>query len=534
MAQLVVDLSGSGGLAPRHRDDWFQQFKAGIYVQTRYVGKENQMAQGIWNPHGEPGYLWPSHTTTTTMTVDSGSVAAIVGSYVQDYINSDVYVAERGQKLFVLDGYSDTQLANTLDLGSTGSPVIMDLEIYQVNGVRKIFVVYEKADKTEIAISSLPYDTGSDDLTWLSATVSGTAGAETLVNDAFMRVADNGFAYLFRDNRVDKIDGTSSGGSNGTIFNNVLLFPTPFEITDALDYRGNMFIAIHHEKRLTRTAITASQFPSECGIYIWDRLSTVVNTRDYIPLQGVEKIMKIFIAPNGRLRIITQSFPNSVTEIREFNGSTFETIQELPLFSFPVFVDGLFTTPFGSYWMGENGVLYYYGTPHPGTQEGLYELYDPDFQNVGNIQAGIACIYGTSGNTGILFGDRVSNTFAVKHFKLTTGTNNAQGNVYSLVKFLPQMSTVSHIDVFMRPNGSSGSTVCGTLKTYFNQSTTAFASKSFTKDQSARGYARIEVNKPYINAVQFEVEWPTSQGPGRESFLPSYAVVHYEPTESKG
>lgn len=118
------------------------------------------------------------------------------------------------------------------------------------------------------------------------------------------------------------------------------------------------------------------------------------------------------------------------------------------------------------------------------------------------------------------------------------GTINAvaqtgnQGNVYSLVKILPEMATVKHIDIRCLPTSSTGSTVIGTVKYYFNHSTTPAITKSITLSDAKKGYDRHEINMPYINAVQIEIEFNTTQTLGADDFHPYTAVVHYEPTNT--
>ena len=110
-------------------------------------------------------------------------------------------------------------------------------------------------------------------------------------------------------------------------------------------------------------------------------------------------------------------------------------------------------------------------------------------------------------------------------------TGNA-GNVYSLVKILPEMATVKHVDIRCLPTVSTGSTVIGTLKYYFNHSTTPAITKSVTLTDAKKGYDRHEINMPYINAVQIEIEFNTTQTLGADDFHPYTAVVHYEPTNT--
>ena len=532
MAQLQIDLSGRGGLAPRF---WGDIRGTQPDPASRILGEDNQMAAGTYNPLRRFGYLSPSNGTKTTITYESGSLAALPTSTILDVINSTVYFAEHGQKVWMTDSTVDTALELAVDLGATGTPVIMDLEIYQVNSVRKMFVVYETGGNLEIAISSLPYDSGTDNITWLSATVTGTAGLETISTEAFMEVADNGFAYLFRNNRVDKIDGTSTtGGSSGTITNNVLLFPNYFSIVDAKDYRGNMYIAIHQDQRNYRNSADNSTLQAQCGVYIWDRFSGIVQTRDYIPIDGIKAIRKLYVAPNGALRVITESSIEGIAEIREFTGSSFQVIEEISERGYNQYRDGLVTSSIGTFWIAEDNFIYFHGKTHPKDQkEGLFRIYDNGY-STSSIFGGAMNLFGGATPRLLYAHTGGDDTLFSYNFMAESSAASQQGDIYTLVKYLPQQSNVEYIDIYMFPSSGSGGNTCATIKIYFNQSNTAWASKVITFAEAARGYKRIEINKPYVNAIQIEIEYPTGVAADTTNFFPSLAVVNYQPTETKG
>jgi len=147
------------------------------------------------------------------------------------------------------------------------------------------------------------------------------------------------------------------------------------------------------------------------------------------------------------------------------------------------------------------------------------------------------------GNTTYQYGDEVSFTSVnlprlYRWYPHGEGTINTvaqtgnQGNVYSLVKILPEMATVKHIDIRCLPTASTGATVIGTVKYYFNHSTTPAITKSVTLNDAKKGYDRHEINMPYVNAVQIEIEFNTTQTLGADDFHPYTAVVHYEPTNT--
>lgn len=103
-----------------------------------------------------------------------------------------------------------------------------------------------------------------------------------------------------------------------------------------------------------------------------------------------------------------------------------------------------------------------------------------------------------------------------------------EGNAYTKVDFFKGLATLHHLNVYCAPVSGSGSTVIGNIKLYANQSTTAFKTVQVTRDMAARGYVSIEINKPYVNAFQIEIEWSTSQALGTNDFTPSFAVLEYD------
>src|SRR5690606_30304501 len=83
-----------------------------------------------------------------------------------------------------------------------------------------------------------------------------------------------------------------------------------------------------------------------------------------------------------------------------------------------------------------------------------------------------------------------------------------QGNVYTLVENLPDLSNIKYVTIRCAPT-NTGSTTLATIKYYFNQSPTASMTFTITGDQCADGYVRHEINQPYVNSIQMKIEWST-------------------------
>lgn len=550
MAVLPIDISGRKGLSKRYFGNYDQIAQQN---NKKFLGDPGEMVDGYWNPFRRAGVLAPSvdQFVSQTFSGGSGTLDANAGSCIYDIVNSDYYFAERGRQIWKGDGLDDIQFTNVVDLGASGTPTIHDLEIYQINGTRKLFFIYETGGNLAAGISPLPYDSASDDPAWLNTTTTGAFTNALSSQYAFMRVADNGFAYIFADNTVHKVDGTTNGGTNGTVSANTLLFPPFFSIVDALDYRGLMFIGIHQTTMDSFAALGASMHGTPCGVYIWDRLSSVVQTRDYVPIEGVLAIKKIYVAPTGALRMICISsigFP----QIREYDGSTFRPIRELDLGAAPTFPDGLTVTGLSTFWIGCNGTFYGHGQTAPGEPEILAKIGQFKAASAtnptGNVVTGALMFGGEStysGSSGwrterqtFTFAYSSSGNFIKKYSPFDMNTINdvnqtpLQGDVFTPVIPLPVLSTAKSLEVYMaRSDAASGSTVAATIKIYFNGSTTAWASKTILRSDIAKGYAHFEINLPYVMSIQLEIEFTTAVSAIHDNtdFQGYAAVLNYDP-----
>jgi len=531
MAQLTIDMSGKAGLCQKWWGDSY--LGATAKPQLRILGKEGEIAGGLYNPFKRYGYLNAGSNTFSGVNADGGDPNTLIGATIYDIVNDDAYFAEAGQELYKGDGLNDVALEAAVDYGADAT--IHDLEIYQVNDVRKLFTIYkDSSGDTEIGISDLPYDTSDDNLTWLTGTVSG-AFSNSLINMAFMRVADNGFGYLFMDNQVHKIDGTADGGADGTITPNVLLFPANFQLTDACDYRGYVFIALRKDVAdQLGNNINAKSQNSECGIYVWNRSTTTFGNADYIPLNGVKDIRKIWVSPQGDLRIMTTN-SDRITQIRTYNGSTFKVIKTVGYLASPFYHDGLTTHDLMTTWYGQDGNIYSHGQITEDDNEALYNIGRPSV-----INSSGAILFGGDlySSAGLYISSIITAAASPKIYKWKWNDNTSatphKGDVYTLVKYLPQMSTVKYVDVYCRPAGTGTGTIA-TIKVYFNQSSTAGFTHNVTLNEAGRGYVRLNIDKSFVNSIQLETEFSTTVAlTGDTDFSPSFAVVNFEATSTKG
>lgn len=603
MAKFTLEMSGSGGLVHQYGDT----------VAHRYLANNGQVVSGDYNPFLKPGYLAPASGSITNVTGDQTFSASFCAKEY-DPVNDDFYLLEAGRQLFKGDTTADTALERVYNFPA--SSVGKDLAIYVVNGVRRLFALYQTAGGT-IGIDHMPLpatfasvtftaDTGTENITpasgtWsngmavqltttgtlpaplatsttyyvvnagggvfqlsttfggstidITTTGSGThtvtlvptslvntaAGtsiaSNTLSGDAFMIVADNGFAYVCMENQVHKFDGNTTGGSGGTITPNALLFPPSFRIVDGIDLNGFIYLGIHQFTNDTRSINpTFEQSGSvQTGIYVWDRRTTTSQTQDFVPLPGVKDIRKIFVSPSGSLRILCRTNEN-ITSIMEYNGRTFQTIHDVGYDKYPTYRDSVDTFRNTTIWASRDGISLAYGSLFPGDKEGLFRLtsYTVDTNNGGILLPAV----GSAGTAPAMYISYVSSTPKLGRFNLFTvpgqlgsGTD-AQKNtpIVFPVQLLPSMSTLKSIYIHGAPAESSSSSTQATVKIYLNGSSTEWATKTITAADMVRGYFHIQVNNPYVNSVQLAVTYNSSVNITKSSFFPSFATIEYEPT----
>ena len=393
---------------------------------------------------------------------------------------------------------------------------------------------------------------GGQSGSWLQSQAVGGFYQDLASDYAFMKVADNGFAYIFADNHVHKVDGTTTGGADGTVTKDVLLFPSNFTITDAIDYRSRLYMAIH-QYPVTVSATTAKTYNGKCGLYIWNRISTKLSSADYIELPGVREIKKVYASPDGQLNLVTISDAGQ-TQLRQFGyndsgGVVFPVIKTLGVGAFPQLPDGLTTAGDKVMWIANDGDVY---SEKENYVTKLFQIKAPGTSTttmMSNIKTG-AAFYGAGSETSgtglrnnkqaLTFSYLDGSTNFVKKiypFDLKLGSDSTQasgqGDVYTAVNYIPVTSVLRNVRVYNVPVAGTGTTVIATVKLYFNQSSTVGMTKTVTKDEAKRGYVDFKINKPYVHSVQLEVEWSTSITLDGDIYLPSVAVITHDETKTQ-
>lgn len=372
----------------------------------------------------------------------------------------------------------------------------------------------------------------------------------------FLRNADNGFTYLFTGNKISKIDNSVTGGKEGNFLKNVILFPDYFTITDAVDYRGFLYVALH-ETIVSQSTISPDTRPRRCGVFIWDRVSTSFDNTNYIYLPGVKEIRKIYISPDQVIKMIVVS-ENGLTEVREFGyndsgASIYRTIKTLGVGAYPKYPDGLTTVGDMVVWLANDAYVY---SEKGGDIVQLHKVsqsIDTSADSKSNLISSGALLYGdgtgydTTGfneyKRNIAFSYKNSSGVYVKNLSLLDKYNidnsflfPMQGDVYSAVTILPVTSVLRSIRILNLPYITESTSTLATIKVYFNQSTNPTMpyglTKTITAKDAAKGYIEIKIDKPNIHAVQVEVEWATDVALSYNPYTPSVAIITYDETKT--
>jgi len=445
--------------------------------------------------------------------------------------NSTYIIQESGQEELDLDTESGATdylvLTSTLDLTSK----ILDAAVFSESG------------SLEVSSIIKPQHAGN------ANTVPYGGFYQKVSSDwAFMRKADNGFMYVFAENRVHKFDGTITGGESGTFTKDILLFPSNFRMVDAIDYNSKMYICIHQYPVLADTT-TSNLFNGKTGIVMWNKQSTQFNATDFIEFPGVREIKKIFVSPDEVIKLIVIN-DYGLVELRRFgyndSGSVvFPPVHTLGVGAFPQFPDGVTIAGDKTLWLANDGRVYCDKLNNIST---IFEFKAPGATlatTQTNIGSGIL-FFGNGTETAssgfrankqkfiASFKDTTPYVYSIYPFDLTTGTDSAQtphqGDVFTEVQLMPVTAVTRNVRVYNAPITGSGTDVIATVKLYFNQSASVGMTKTITKDEAKRGYVDFKINKPYVHAVQIEIEWATGTPLGADMYLPSTAIITYDET----
>lgn len=528
MPKKIINLSGLEGLVSTYYKD---KYDALSHPEFKTMGTPSQIADGVCDPIARPGYISPATDSVDGVT----SPAANIRATITDTTNSNIYFLEGSAtpaKLYEGTSYIDRTLITKRTLPSNA--IGTDLEIYTINGVRTFFYSYRRSTASTIGIWD--FSAAFTD-NWFSNVASGGFFLGS-TNTYKMIVADNGFMYVLDGSALHKVDGTTDGGANGTVTANVILFPATFQLIDGIDLRGNMWIAVVKTTTdFIQRATYASVPENFAGIYVWDRSSTAVNMEDFIPIAGVHDIICMFIL-NGIPGCFTTS-TGGMTQIRLYNGNEFEIQKELDLDAHPTVPDGIHMQGDGIIWLGNDGIVYFYGNIMAGSEKQLYKIGDMTRHvTTDKIFNSASAILGVSSISAELIYylcyDDTNPSRKIQQWRphKKTGRVAVPTEIYSKVEALPKMSKVTSVTLFYPPETSgSGTTAVMNVDIYLNQSATSWGTTTLDRDDATRGWQYIAVGERNINFIQLGLTY--SNNSMNFAITPSYAEVEYEVTTKK-
>jgi len=497
--------------------------------------------------------------TTVSLNIDSSAdwqtrvAATISRTNVTHTAGNEIEMTE------IFNATNGTGKDSLFTVSTNGDNKIEDMILYQVDGTPKIFYAIKSNEATlesgGIGIADVDFSNPNDD--WLTNDSSGgNKDMMALEGRSFFTLADNGNLYAFSGNRVHKIDGGPTGGTNGTVTESVLLFlGTTVDnsvtiLKDAMDLKGRMWIGLHVNSDFDseNNDLSTESLSQFVGVYVWDRVSVVASMSDFVEISGARELISMH-----KFKGIASCFTISTdgySEFRTWDGSKFKVTKPLGKNAHPVYRrHSVYEDTHGIYWFGKDGKVYFYGSVGEGFEDALYIIGDmtghvtsnETFVSSGVMVAANATETVTSGvnTTGLGFYLSFTDT-AGNHLKkwypfgIETIASNAQkghiGNVYSLVRYLPKLSTVNNIVVYCAPTGTGTDTIA-TLKIYFNQSTSVGWTETITENKASKGYIHIPVREAFVNSIQFEVEHSTTETLGENTFRPSVGIIDYTPVE---
>ena len=581
--KLMIDLSGMAGLAPKFFGDanTAQGYGTTGNPERRAAGGKGQLASGIWNPLRIFGYLAPATSLSSALAVtyadatykqDGEHVATLYDTLGSSSGSpGGIWAASKDTLFYRYTNGNAFELAThaTIRAGFVSGASITDLEIYPVNGVNQMMVAYKGSSHSDIAITTPNQGgTSSTNTTWFSGTASGGGTFLGASNDIVLVPSGDGFLYVLDGSYVHRIDGTvQTGGTNGTVTQSVLVDQGANtggapgnQYVDAIDYQGQLWIvkqSVQNPPDSSGDTFSARYI----AVVAWNRQIASSASTTTIPISGMQSVKKIYLTADGDLRIIGIS-SNRTVQIRRYNGTTFEVMQELPIWARPTYRDSCTVMEGLFVWQGYDGKIYAHGKLVPilgGTLQ-TSDLYAGDniyilgdAYPLANTDSTFGAIlpYGVGNNgssssgptsvPGIMLSMAYGSTYKTYQWLLHgTGTQSSTaqyasaGNVYSLVQRLPGLSNVNYLRIWHLPNGSGGSSTMGNLTIYKNQSATAMTGTpiAITQTDVQRGYKYIPLGNQGNGtfALQFEVSWPTNVALGDTTDWMPYAVeVDYSP-----
>lgn len=185
MAKIILDLSGRGGLLERYQGDLNDTTSS---PHLRYLGGDNQFAEGQWNPFSYYGFMSPPNNTFTELT---GTVSAPINSFAFDSGSGVLYASEDGLNILQLSDLESVAATNYKTI-TTGT--IKDMIRYEVNNAPALLYAIDSgtSDGMYVGFNAIDPEKG---MQLLNAFVGDSASPPSLISDV-VPVADENYSTL--------------------------------------------------------------------------------------------------------------------------------------------------------------------------------------------------------------------------------------------------------------------------------------------------------------------------------------------------
>ena len=439
LQRLIIDMSGRKGLTQK----WFGDFNRHGYdgdvhagqPNLRYLVEDGEIVSGIFNPITKHGYISPSANTFRNVPVlNSGTTINRVVP-VNLVLNDvrDIYFGCNNGHLYISQTYYNSGVYDAVTVSGALATFYSwtDACQYSLNGSEKLFFAWVNSTGSGYisTIDSTDYTGSSWNENWskndVSTATSNLVFSVPSLNLKFV-VSSDSFLYILAGRKLHRLDGSTIGGTQGTLYEDILVGQANTVFTDGIEYKNNLYLIVkkgnvtndYNELQPFHANSSETNF---IGIYLWNKQSSFFNSSNFIQLNGIEDVKSIYITPTGNLRIIAIT-GSGATKIMEYNGTTFVSIQNLPYGSHPTTSKGIKSSGDLIYWLGSDGFIYAHGSDIPGEKELLFIIGQLPTSGSGSVVGGsLAIVSTTTGDT------PPSNYKPSDVIWLSYGTSNSNG-----------------------------------------------------------------------------------------------------------
>lgn len=357
----------SKGMIRWDGDDWLQglvpQWSSSSSLYRKTVGvKGLSYMRGI-DVHRQPGYLMPGSYGT-----DMTTVSVVDGILRDASVNSSVAYPIGGAKLHKLDLTNDTftnagAWPHTITPHGHSGASGQGTAIYYVGAVKYLFYSWNDATDGDVGRYDLSATFDDDYM----STVAASGAALTLAVPHPMVVGTDDLLYIANGNKLAGFDGQT--GANGTFYAAKLTLPKDYVITSFAKLGDALVIYAY---KGAGDAGSSSYYRSETTAFFWDYLSEDPYKSE--PLQG--NYVNGGFSYQGTVGCFVQgrsayTYSNKYSSLLLFDGSKFQTVatftDNIPYHGGVEVADEVI------YW-NSAGVIYQYGSPHPGFKKVLGRL----------------------------------------------------------------------------------------------------------------------------------------------------------------